>query len=327
MINMSALKASIIAIFFVTTTIGNCLVLHVGRKHWGHTSGHITHFLVFHLSIADLIVTMFCMPFEFTEELLEKWLFGRATCKIIEYIQASALGASVYIITFIAVDRYLSIVRPLTSKLKARHGKYIVIFSWLVPVLVSTPYLAIFDIELEQHSFKNGTTMICETRGLPYPWLNKCYWVVEMYFTFILPLAIMTFCYSRLMKKILNLKKVGEPRQPSQHNQLSASSDPIEHNLRRIKLKSVKLTIAFVTIFIICWTPKIVLELMRITRGTREVHRRTAIYEVALFMSYMNETLNPVLYALFDPYFSDKIMGMFGKKERSFGGTTTDTSG
>lgn len=297
-----------------------------GRKNWRHTKGHITHFLVFNLSIADLIVTVLCMTFEFVEELLEKWVFGRFSCKIVEYIQASALSASVYIITFIAVDRYLSIVRPLTAKLKARHGKYIVIFSWLVPLLISTPYLFIFDIEIEHKYYGNGTTLICESRGLPYQWLDKCYWVAEMYFTFILPLAVMIFCYSRLVKKILNMKKVGEPRQPSQHNQ-SASSDPIEHNLKRIKLKSVRLTIAFVSLFLICWTPKIVLECMRIFHGTRAVHRRTAVYEVALFMSYLNETLNPILYALFDPYFGDKIMCMIGKKERSFGGTTTDTSG
>lgn len=297
-----------------------------GRKNWGHTSGHITHYLVFNLSIADLVVTVFCMPFEFVEELLEEWVFGRAACKIVEYIQASALSASVYIIAFIAVDRYLSIVRPLTAKLKARHGKYLVIFSWLMPLLVATPYIFIFDLELEQHYYENGTTLICESRGLPYPWLDRCYWAVEMYFTFIIPFVVMIFCYSRLVKKILNMKKVGEPRQVSLHNQ-SASSDPIEHNLRRIKLKSVRLTIAFVSVFLICWTPKIVLECMRIAYGTRVVHRRTAIYEVALFMSYLNETLNPILYALFDPYFGDKIMCMIGKKERSFGATTTDTSG
>ncbi|XP_028515494.1 orexin receptor type 1 isoform X2 [Exaiptasia diaphana] len=322
---MSQAKGACMTVFFFTTLIGNSIVAYIGIKHWSHTRQHITHFLVFNLAIADLVVTLFAMPFEIVEEFLELWLFGNAMCKIVEYIQAVALGASVFIITSIAVDRYICIVTPLMKRLKVRHGKLIVSFCWSFPLLLSIPYIFMYDVEVEiHHEGSNATTLICESHGLPYVWMTKIYWFLEMYFTFLLPLVVMIFCYSKLLRKIMSLKKVGEPsHHASTIHQISPNPVPI-NNLRRIKNKSVKLTLAFMTVFVICWTPKFVLEVVRLAFGTRAASRRSTIYEIALFMSYVNETMNPVIYAMFDPFFRDKLARLLGKKD-NMSGFTTDT--
>jgi len=118
------------------------------------------------------------------------------------------------------------------------------------------------------------------------------------------------------------MKKVGQPAHPASAIQPENSIQI--NNLRRIKSKSVKLTLAFVTVFIVCWSPKFVLEMMRLIKGHKYVHRRSTIYEITLFMSYVNESINPVIYAMFDPFFREKIARMLGKKD-NLSGYTTDT--
>ena len=75
------------------------------------------------LAVADLTMALFCMPFTFTNVMLGHWVFGRALCSLVLYVQTLAVTASVGTSTAIALDRYLAVLRPLSAyKLRPRRA-------------------------------------------------------------------------------------------------------------------------------------------------------------------------------------------------------------
>ncbi|EDO45215.1 predicted protein [Nematostella vectensis] len=316
MTTMSISKATLMFIISILTIIGNSLVVIVGWKNWSHTRSHMTHLLVFSLAIADLTETFIAFPIEFTIELLGEWIFSDFGCRFVEYCQALSFGVAVFIITFIAIDRYLSVVRPLTGRIRTRHGKWILVFCWSAPMLILFPYVFLFKVIKTTHHESNETIFMCQPVGSGYDWLDRLYWTVELYYTFLLPMIIMIFCYTSLVRKVLRMKKVGQA-QPSV-NSLHERVGTLSH----MKRKSVRLALSFVTLFVVCWGPRFVMDCYRIAYGTRAVTRTSAIYEVALFMAYTNQMLNPVLYALIDTYFKQKLKNLFRRQITTFENST-----
>ncbi|OWA55673.1 putative Cholecystokinin receptor type A, partial [Hypsibius exemplaris] len=47
----------------------------------------VTNIFLINLSVGDLLLGVFCMPFTLTGQILRKFIFGAAMCKMIPYLQ------------------------------------------------------------------------------------------------------------------------------------------------------------------------------------------------------------------------------------------------
>lgn len=61
--------------------------LAVWRNHHMRT---VTNYFIVNLSLADVLVTAICLPASLLVDITESWLFGRALCKVIPYLQVSS---------------------------------------------------------------------------------------------------------------------------------------------------------------------------------------------------------------------------------------------
>ena len=230
------------------------------------------------------------MPFELAEELTGQWLVGSALCKIIEFLQGVGFAVNVLSVTFIALDRYLLLARPFTWKERTRFVRYIVGFCWIFSIILCSPYFYIYDVV--------ETNQVCSVISLRYKWLEQLYWALQIYYFYVLPFIIITFCYVGILKQITKMKRVGKT--PGAENSK-------ESTWYLIRIRSSYLALAVVTVFLICWLPSFVLQCLRINLGSAFVGRTSVPYEVALFMAYANEAINPILYGYFDSYFKQHI--------------------
>ena len=91
------------------------------------------------LSIADLLVTVFCMPVVTVDlYVAEEWIFGRITCKLVSFIQNIALDASILSLMIISMEKFLMVWFPFFLRDKAKHIKWFLLATWIFGILQSS---------------------------------------------------------------------------------------------------------------------------------------------------------------------------------------------
>ncbi|RXG69095.1 Cysteinyl leukotriene receptor 2 [Armadillidium vulgare] len=62
------------------------------------------------LAIADLLFTVFCVPFTASDYIFSKWPFGSLWCKVVQYLTYVTAYASVYTLLLLSLDRYCFVI-------------------------------------------------------------------------------------------------------------------------------------------------------------------------------------------------------------------------
>jgi len=79
------LRIALYAVIFVLSVTGNTLViLTLAQNRRMRT---LTNVLLLNLSIADLLLALFCMPFTLIPTLLQNFIFGEVMCVLVRYMQ------------------------------------------------------------------------------------------------------------------------------------------------------------------------------------------------------------------------------------------------
>lgn len=285
-------KASSLALIFVVTIVGNSLVAAVLLKFRRQLlKNRPTYQYILNLVLSDLIVGLLTMPFEFVNELLSEWIFGGTACKIIEFIEIAVSGTAVFTHSLIAFDRYRSLARPYLPRMEARIVRKLLILSWIVPALFSSPYLYMFDL------LDKGSKIICTPIAIPIKWLDKVFEAVEFVVVLFGPFLVLCWCY-------FNVVFIMWGRSSSVN-----IADSVVPNSAVLKNKKrVTRTSGLVAIvFTVCWIPTFVLSFVRIVSGTDRIHRGHLLHEISMFGTFINEAVNPIIYCAFDRNIKERM--------------------
>ncbi|XP_055341920.1 orexin receptor type 2-like [Paramacrobiotus metropolitanus] len=204
---------------------GNALVLAVVSTH--PKMRGITNFLLAQLAIADLSVALFCTGQHYILLIgLEDWIFGfgpvgQGLCKAYGFVRNVAYMSSINVLMLIALERFLAIVHPFSSRtfLMSRTSlKIMVILGWLISCIVSLPnilgYEAFPNFYVE---YINGVPVIINqticsrnynTTSLFFTYIN---WTTYDFITFALwyavPATLMTVCYVAISRRLWSSSK------------------------------------------------------------------------------------------------------------------------
>ena len=279
-------KAVFLAIIFVTTVVGNTLVAYVLLKYRKQLlKNRPTYQFIMNIILSDLVVGLLTIPFEFTRELLDEWVFGTAFCKIVEFIEIAVSGTAVFTHALIAFDRYRSLARPYLPKLEGWLVRRMITLSWLVPAVMTTPYLYMFEVQ------KIDSKIICTPLAIPISWLDKLYEAVDFVTVYFAPFMVLCWCYFHE-----TLIMWGRNPLVAAVTSPTAPQSVIWQNKRRVTRTSGLVAAAFT----VCWLPTFVLSFVRIISGTESVHRGQVLHEIAMFGAFINEAINPIIYCAFD---------------------------
>lgn len=125
----------------VTGFIGNTLVICVVLPNPQMRS--TTNLLIINLAIADLLFTVFCVPFTAIDYVTNQWPLGNVWCKIVQYLIIVTALASIYTLVLMSLDRFLAVVYPISSRslrnerntMKAIAILWLLILSTTIPVI------------------------------------------------------------------------------------------------------------------------------------------------------------------------------------------------
>ncbi|XP_050681971.1 octopamine receptor beta-1R-like [Leptidea sinapis] len=190
-----AILKCVIMLFIITAAIfGNLLVIVSVMRH--RKLRVITNYFVVSLALADMLVAIWAMCFNFSVEITNgEWLFGYFMCDVWNSLDVYFSSASILHLCCISVDRYYAIVQPLDYPLIMTTGRLGVMLAvvWSCPALVS--FLPIFMgwySTVEHLDFRKKHPKVCSFT------VNKIYAVISSSVSFWIPGVIMLFMYYRI---------------------------------------------------------------------------------------------------------------------------------
>ncbi|KAK1165948.1 atypical chemokine receptor 3-like [Acipenser oxyrinchus oxyrinchus] len=213
---------------FIIGLVANSVVVWVNLR--AERNRYETHLYILNLAIADLCVVA-TLPI-WVVSLIQHghWPFGEVMCKITHLIFSVNLFGSIFFLTCMSVDRYISVVLfgDSNSRKKKVVRRLICIFVWLLALAASIP---------DTYYLKTTINLISEETSCrpAYPGHSFREWMVGIQLSFIvlgfaIPFPIIAIFYILLARVI------------------SSSSDQD----RRI---SRKIIFTYIVVFLVCWLP------------------------------------------------------------------------
>ncbi|KFB42760.1 G-protein coupled receptor [Anopheles sinensis] len=106
----------------------------VTRHNWS-----AIYSLIFHLSIADVLVTGFCIIGEAAWYYTVDWVAGNLFCKLFKLCQMFSLYLSTYVLVLVGVDRWVAVKYPMKSLNTARRCHRFLFVAYLLSFVLSLP--------------------------------------------------------------------------------------------------------------------------------------------------------------------------------------------
>lgn len=231
----------LLILIIIFTVLGNTLVL---VATWREKRLHQPNkYFVACLAVADLLVGILLAPIKLYKNYQSsEWLPSIHFCRFMAWIDTVALAASIYTLTFISIDRYVKISKPLQYKSRMATSTSVkIIFSiWLISFGFGT-YAA------TPHSGSNG---ILGTGDSSCNKANKNFYIFLAIVAFFLPIVVMMVMY-------VLIYLVTHKRQKMLRNgQLGQMLNDQNHRATYLQdLKVIRLFLVVIGVFIFCWLP------------------------------------------------------------------------
>ncbi|XP_067869912.1 leukotriene B4 receptor 1-like isoform X2 [Heterodontus francisci] len=232
----------------------------------------VTCILILNLAVADG-VTLLTTPFWIHFLVKEQWVFGSALCKTFHYVCCLNMYASVFIIAFMSVDRFVAVARPFTASRLRRKAVAlkVLVALWAFAALMALPAPYYRDVRWGKIWCKLICEPIHKTKGD-----TIFHYTAETVVGFLVPYAIIVVSYVFVSRKMQSLRF-------------------------RKRSKTERLIVAIVVAFGLFWLPYHVVNLVQVGAkvagqdGLRNLMKEQRPIVTAL--AFISSSVNPVLYA------------------------------
>ncbi|KAG5839731.1 hypothetical protein ANANG_G00208050 [Anguilla anguilla] len=143
----------------------------------------------------------------------------------------------------------------------------------------------------------------CSTRGsFTEHWQETVYNMFTFSCLFLLPLAIMISCYTRILMEISKRMTKGKASSKEVHLRRS------KNNIPKARMRALKMSIVIVVSFIVCWTPYYLLGLWYwfFPEDLEETVSHSLTHMLFIF-GLFNACLDPITYGLFTIHLRKRV--------------------
>lgn len=288
----SAFKITMVVFYtlvFCSGTLGNILVIYlmtVKTKQQRLVDVFITH-----LAVADLVFLVTLPLWIISLSSNNHWPFGDFLCKFSSYVMSVNMFSSIFLLTCMSVDRFMAIVMALNTRQMRtkRYAHLTVLMVWITSLLLgSQSFLsrAVADSSCQDTASSTKVVFSLMTRVI----------------AFLLPLVIITFCYSAVALKLY------------QHFQVASKAE-------RNKRRSIRIGLCILVLFVLTWLPFNILYTVLTLRnsGYLEFSEEAFVYlaksvSLATCLAFSNSCMNPLVYFWMDSYMRKKVIELLPKR-------------
>ncbi|NXL30893.1 V1BR protein, partial [Glaucidium brasilianum] len=302
------------AILAVATTgnVGVLLAMYRLRKKRSRM-----HLFILHLGLTDLGVALFQVLPQMIWEVTYRFLGPDPLCRAVKYLQVLSMFASTYMLIMMTLDRYLAVCHPLQSLQQPSRQAYAMIgAAWLLSLLLSLPQIFIFSLR----EVRQGSGVLDCWADFRYPWGARAYITWTTLCIFILPVGILTVCYSLICYEICkNLKGKTQSGAPgmggptaaappapcsSENSRQCPSGQPSRvssvHTISRAKIRTVKMTFVIVVAYVACWAPFFSVQMWSVWDEDAPSDESTNVaFTITMLLASLSSCCNPWIYMFF----------------------------
>ncbi|XP_070813222.1 C-X-C chemokine receptor type 2-like [Pituophis catenifer annectens] len=269
----------------ILSLLGNSLVILVVSYSKGNHS--VTDVYLLNLAIADLLFAV-TLPI-WAVYRAHEWIFGTFMCKIASVLKEVNFYSGVLLLAFISFDRYLAIVYATRAATQKRHWvKFVCIGIWLFAFLFSLPVIRF----REAFTVSNPHHTVCYENigGNQTTKWRVVLRILPQVFGFLLPLTIMIICYGITVHRLYQTKN-------------------------KQKKKAMKVILAVVLVFVLCWLPYNIALLFDTLLRIRYINDTCSVRERiddALsgteILGVAHSCINPIIYAFIGQKFRNNFL-------------------
>ncbi|KAM4670292.1 putative G-protein coupled receptor 19 [Amazona ochrocephala] len=267
----------VLGALWLVSLVGNslvCLVIHRSRR-----TQSTTNYFVVSMACADLLTSVASVPFVLLQFTYGRWTLGNKMCKLVRYIQHITPGVQIYVLLSICVDRFYTIVYPLSFKVSREKAKKMILASWLFEAAFASPAFLFYSSNSDDH---------CNF-FLPKSWEGVTYGVIRLLVVFLMPSTLIVFFYQRVIKYIWRIGTDGRTVRRT------------TNTVPRAKVKTIKMFLMLNSVFLLSWLPFYMVQLWH----PQEIsYRKSSLVFLSItWISFSSSAAKPTIYSVYNGNF------------------------
>ena len=230
-------------LIFVLTLMGNIIIGVIVYRT--RSMRKPINFFIVNMAMSDLLFPIVYFPSIVAKINYGYWLLGgpvgQALCKLHNVLVYVSVFVSIQSLALIAVDRYGAVVFPLHSPLiSSKRCRFLILITWIIAVAANIPDAMAFELV----EYQEGLVCVLKSNEVFGESLSyRNYAVSKLVIFWYVPLVLIAILYLIVFIKLKSQNIPGE-----------GSASGREQHSRRQK-NVLKMSIAIVVTFIVCWLP------------------------------------------------------------------------
>ncbi|XP_050423991.1 RYamide receptor [Adelges cooleyi] len=273
----------------VMAVVGNALVIWIVTS--SRRMHNVTNCYIANLALADIIIGLFSIPFQFQAALLQRWNLPAFMCPFCPFIQVLSVNVSIFTLTAIAIDRHRAILSPLSAVPSKFRAKLSIAAIWVVAFILATPMAIALRVEILSYADGAGWKPFCHNMRLPERTMFM-YRVTLLFVQYVVPVIIITVVYVRMALRLWGSHAPGN------------AQDSRDANLMRNKKKVIKMLVIVVGLFVLCWLPLQTYNVLQdIFPSINQFRYINIVFFCCDWLAMSNSCYNPFIYGIYNEKF------------------------
>nr|XP_020009567.1 probable G-protein coupled receptor 19 [Castor canadensis] len=259
-----------------------CLVIHRSRR-----TQSTTNYFVVSMACADLLLSVASTPFVLLQVTTGRWTLGSATCKVVRYLQYLTPGVQIYVLLSICIDRFYTIVYPLSFKVSREKAKKMIAASWVFHAAFVAPVFFLYGSSWDSRC----------SYFLPSSWGGTTYTVLHFLVGFVIPSILIVLFYQKVVKYIWRIGSDGRTVRRTMNV------------VPRTKVRTVKMFLLLNLFFLCSWLPFHVAQLWH--PHEQDDRQSSLVFTAVTWLSFSSSASKPTLYSIYNANFRRGVRETF----------------
>ncbi|XP_058577469.1 pyroglutamylated RF-amide peptide receptor isoform X1 [Neofelis nebulosa] len=292
-------------LIFALALFGNALVVYVVTRSKAMRT--VTNIFICSLALSDLLIAFFCIPVTMLQNISDTWLGGAFICKMLPFVQSTAIVTEILTMTCIAVERHQGLVHPFKMKWQYTNRRAFTMLAgvvWLLAVIVGSPMWHVQRLEIK-YDFLYEKEHVCCLEEWASPVHQKIYTTFILVILFLLPLMLMLILYTKIGYELWIKKRVGDC------SVFRTIHGKEMSKIARKKKRAVIMMVTVVALFALCWAPFHIVHMMtEYSNFEKEYDDVTIkmIFAIVQIIGFSNSICNPIVYAFMNENFKKNFL-------------------